>query len=173
MSPRPEYFHSIKHILCRYSLPFLYLYYQGGVPSTPAPGHPFQRPCFKGRSLVLRSLCPGASISAHITQLIGSAQLAVVENINRPGREVVLSLTVSLKHFTVENFFFTPRTNKSRFARISHIHNSSQLTNSQKVPAATATFACVFKQCLFQFETVVFESFFFSSWPLFQLKIFI
>ena len=173
MSPRPEYFDSIKHSLSRYFLPFLYLRYQGGVPSTPAPGHPFQRPCFKGRSLVLRSLCPGASISAHITQLIGSAQLAVVENINRPGREVVLYLTVPCMLFQFVNLRIDSPWNKKRFARISHIHNSSQLTNSQKVPAATATFACVFKQCLFQFETVVFESFFFSSWPLFQLKIFI
>jgi len=73
MSPRPELFESIKLSLSIYLSPFLYLRYQGGVPSTPAPGHPFQRPCFKGRSLVLRSLCPGASISAHITQLIESA----------------------------------------------------------------------------------------------------
>lgn len=128
----------------------------------------FQRPLAS-----IARLARGLPASAHIIQLIGSAQLAVVENINRPGREVVLSLTVSLKHFTVENFFFTPRTNKSRFARISHIRNLSQLTDFFYAPAAAATFACVFKQCLFQFETVVFESFFFSSWPLFQLKIFI
>lgn len=35
-------------------------------PRTPPPGHPPQHPCFGGRSLILRSLCPGGSgLGAH------------------------------------------------------------------------------------------------------------
>ena len=108
MSPRPEYLDSIKQLLCRYLSPFLYLRYQGGVPSTPAPGNPFRRPCLKGRSLFLRSLCPGASISAHITQLIGSVVLSEVE-ILTPLTASVCYLLPQLENQLKTKLFFTPR----------------------------------------------------------------
>jgi hypothetical protein len=84
MSPRPELFESLILAPCRHIYPFSNSPYQGGVPSAPAPSHPFQRPCFKGRSLVLRSLCLGAyALGAHNTTYRKCVTLRV-QNLSPP-----------------------------------------------------------------------------------------